>query len=156
MRKIFTLLLVFVSLFCVSCKKKKDLVLRENVVSLQASYWCGASFNAMSLPDWESMELVASSDGNALNFFVSRVPISVFMGHEAEEYDDLLTEEVITKYKIKGSEKNNSKDYYFHVNRKKKDSLAALDVFVLCLEDTSLGILSKSSSNVAYKIVAHK
>lgn len=157
MKKIFPLLFVLLSVFCVSCKKgERDIVLREDSVMLPASHYHGGMFSTMLAPDWKSIELVALSEGNEMNFLVSRVPFTLFIGHDAEEYDDILTEELMKKYKIKDSAVNKSKNYYFCLNRKKDDDVAALDTFVLYFEDTSWGILSESSSEVSFKIIAHR
>lgn len=157
MKKLNLFALLLVAVLLSSCKQNhKDEILKSEEISLPASHCYYYSFNNIGMLDWKSIEIIANSDSNELNYYVSVIPFSFFIGHAKEEYDSLVTTEVIDKYKIKESNVSKSTNYHFQYNRKKKDDLAALDMFVLYFEDTSLGILSASSSNVSFKIISHK
>lgn len=157
MKKLNLFILLLTILIFTSCKQNhKDVVLNSAAISLPASHYYYYRFNTIEMIDWKSIEFIARSDSNDLNYYISVIPFSFFMGHEKEDYDSLVTADVINKYKIKESAVSKSTNYHFQYNRRKKDDLAALDMFVLYFEDTSLGILSASSSNVSFKIVLHK
>lgn len=157
MKKLYFFLIIFVFFLFGSCNEgHKDITLKSDVITLPSSHFYYLRFNNTEMFDWKCIEFVVSSDANDLNYFVSIIPFSFFIGHEKDEYDSLITTDVINKYKINDSSVSKSKNYHFQYNRKKKDDLAALDMFILYFEDTSLGILSATSSNVSFKILSHK
>ena len=157
MKKLNLFALLLSILIFTSCKQNhKDVILNSSAISLPASHCYYYKFNTIEMADWKSIEFIAHSDSNELNYYISVIPFSFFMDHEKEDYDYLITTEVINKYKVKESAVSKSTNYHFQYNRRKKDDLAALDMFVLYFEDTSLGILSASSSNVSFRIISHK
>ncbi len=144
------------SLFLLSCEREYcDAVLKQDSIILPCSNSFSCKITSAMMPDYKSIEFISDSKANELNFFVAKVPIPSFYDQDEGNFDDLITKDVVKSYQLEASKRNGVKEYLFQYNRSKDDSQKRY-VFVLYIEDTTLGILSASSSNVTYKIVAHK
>ncbi|MBO7122032.1 MAG: hypothetical protein J6V90_01970 [Treponema sp.] len=154
---IFVLFLFSISFF--SCKEKSDVFndveFAGDTIRLPYSHFYHCHMTTDVMPNYKSIEFLAYSDANELNFAVSKIQMPDFYGLTEDDYLDMITKDLIKANIIEESKKNSTNNYVWQYTRSREDSKKKY-LFVLYIEDTTLGILSASSSNVIYKVVGHK
>lgn len=156
-KNIFVLFLFSICFF--SCNGKgnvvNDVEFTGDTIRLRYSHYYHCYIATDDMPNYKSIEFLACSDANELNFSVSRIQVPDFYGFTEDDYMDMITEDLIKSNIIEESKKRSTNDYVWQYTRSREDGRRKY-LFVLYIEDTTLGILSAPSSNVTYKVVGHK
>ncbi len=158
MKKIFFVLFIF-SISFSSCKEKagvvNDVEFKGDTIRLPCSHFYYCYITTDDMPNYKSIEFLALSDANELNFAVSRIQVPEVHGFTDDDYLGMITKEIIEANIIEESKTDSAKNYVWQYTRSRTDGKNKY-LFVLYIEDTTLGILSAPSSNVTYKVVGHK